>query len=305
MFASFMINTWLVATIVAVVAGCVGFFVVIRGASFAAHALPLGTFPGAAAASLAGVSPLAGLAVAVVAGVFGITWLGRRGRPEVATALCLVMLLGLGALFLSLTTQYSQAVYALLFGEVLGVSNSDLLAVAVMGTACVLLIVLLFRPLLLGSVSDELIEAQRVSSRRAELAFLAILALATVMALPVVGALLVFSLMVGPACAARSLSSRPGLAVLLSVAFSLVTVWCAIALSYVSDWPVGFFVGVIGALLYGAGWAWTRVGARCPMRRLGTRHSEWSPSRGARKGAGGSLEQHILPCGEGSLRGDE
>jgi zinc/manganese transport system permease protein len=104
MFASFMINTWLVATIVAVVAGCVGFFVVVRGASFAAHALPLGTFPGAAAASLLGVNPLVGLVMAAAAGVVGIAWLGRRGRHEVATALCLMMLLGLGALFLSTTT---------------------------------------------------------------------------------------------------------------------------------------------------------------------------------------------------------
>ncbi|MFP6559386.1 metal ABC transporter permease [Paraburkholderia sp. B3] len=266
-----MINTWLVATIVAVVAGCVGFFVVLRGASFAAHALPLGTFPGAAAASLLGVSPLAGLVAAATAAVIGITWLGRRGRHDVATALCFVMLLGLGALFLSMTTQYSQAVYALLFGEVLGVSDDDLLAVAVIGTACVVLVMLLFRPLLLGSVSDELIEAQRVSSRRVELAFLGILALATVMALPVVGALLVFSLMVGPACAARSLGSRPGSAVLLSVAFSLVTVWAAIALSYVSDWPVGFFVGAIGALLYGAGRMWTQLRTRCQLSRFAPR----------------------------------
>ncbi|MFT4068225.1 metal ABC transporter permease [Paraburkholderia sp.] len=258
MFATFMVNTWLVATIVAVIAGLVGFFVVVRGASFAAHALPLGTFPGAAAASLLGVNPLAGLVVAAAAGVVGISWLGRRGRHEVATALCLVMLLGLGALFLSMTTEYSQAVYALLFGEVLGVSDSDLVSVAIISAACMLLIALLFRPLLLGSVSAELLEAQRVSSRHVEFAFLAILALATAMVLPVVGALLVFSLMVGPACAARSLSSRPGPAVFLSVVFSLLTVWAAIALSYVSDWPVGFFVGTIGALLYSLGWAWRR-----------------------------------------------
>jgi len=266
MFASFMINTWLVATIVAVVAGCVGFFVVVRGASFAAHALPLGTFPGAAAASLLGFNPLVGLVMAAAAGVVGIAWLGRRGRHEVATALCLMMLLGLGALFLSTTTEYSQAVYALLFGEVLGVSDSDLLAVALISAACLVLVALLFRPLLLGSVSAELIEAQGVSSQWVEFAFLAILALATAMALPVVGALLVFSLMVGPACAARSCCSRPGPAVFLSVVFSLVTVWVAIALSYVSDWPVGFFVGAMGAMLYGLGWAWTR--AQRPAARV-------------------------------------
>ncbi|MGF6805068.1 ABC-type Mn2+/Zn2+ transport system permease subunit [Paraburkholderia sp. Clong3] len=130
MFSSFMTNTWIVASIVAAVAGFIGFFVVIRGASFAAHALPLGTFPGAAAASLLGINPLFGLIVFAALGVIGIGWLSRRGRHEVATALCLVTLLGFGALFLSMTSEYSQAVYALLFGEVLGVSNTDLAPVA-------------------------------------------------------------------------------------------------------------------------------------------------------------------------------
>ena len=158
---SFMINTWIAATIVAAVAGVVGFFVVIRGASFAAHALPLGAFPGAAAASLLGVNPLVRadrvlrrLAWSVSASSPG------GGRRDLATALSLVMLLGLGALFLSRTTEYSQAVYALLFGEVLGVSNEDLGPVAALSAVSVALIVMLFRPLLLSSVSPELGEAR-------------------------------------------------------------------------------------------------------------------------------------------------
>lgn len=262
MFATFMINTWLVASVVAVVAACVGFFVVIRGASFAAHALPLGAFPGAAAASLFGVNPFIGLVVAAIAGVMGIHWLGRRGRPEVATALSLVMLLGVGALCLSLTTQYSQAVYALLFGQVLGVSRADLVLVLGVGVVSLLLIAIFFRPLLLSSVSGELIEVQGLSSQFVEFVFLGILALATAVALPVVGALLVFSLMVGPACAARAFCRRPFLAVLMAVVFALVTVWTAIALSYMSDWPVGFFVGTIGALFYAVGVLWTRMPGR-------------------------------------------
>src|ERR1700761_350686 len=153
MFEDFMVNTWIAATLVAAVAGIVGFFVVIRGASFAAHALPLGAFPGAAAASLLGVSPLVGLLVFSGLGVAGISQLARRGRRDQATALSLVMLLGLGALFLSRTTQYFQAVYALLFGEVLGVSNEDLGPVVALSTLTVVLIVVLFRPLLLSSVS--------------------------------------------------------------------------------------------------------------------------------------------------------
>ncbi|MET1029325.1 MAG: metal ABC transporter permease, partial [Dongiaceae bacterium] len=243
------------------VAGIIGFFVVIRGSSFAAHALPLGTFPGAAAAHLLGVNQLFGLVLFSILGVIGIHQLGRRGRHEVATALCLVMLLGLGALFLSLTSEYSQEVYSLLFGEVLGIGSSDVAPIAVISALSILVTALLFRPLLLSSVSPELAEARGVSSHRMELCFLTILALATAMALPVVGALLVFSLMVGPAAAARSLTSRPLHAMILSAGISLVTVWVAIALSYVSNWPVGFFVGGIGVVSYGLGqaYAWQRT----------------------------------------------
>ena len=253
MFSSFMVNTWIVATIVAAVAGIVGFFVVIRGSSFAAHALPLGTFPGAAAAHLIGANELFGLILFSGLGVIGISQLGRRGRHEVASALCLVMLLGVGALFLSMTSEYSQEVYSLLFGEVLGISTGDVASIALISTLSIVVTVMLFRPLLLSSVSPELAEARGISSERMELWFLTILALATAMALPVVGALLVFSLMVGPASAARALTDRPLCAMLLSAGISLITVWAAIALSYVTNWPVGFFVGGLGAVSYGLG----------------------------------------------------
>jgi zinc/manganese transport system permease protein len=257
MFDDFMVNTWISASIIAAVAGMVGFFVVIRGSSFAAHALPLGAFPGAAAASLLGVDPLWGLLVFSGLGVVGISELGQRGRHEVATALSLVMLLGLGALFLSMTTEYSQAVYALLFGQVLGVSSADLAPVVMVSAISVVLAALLYRPLLLSSVSAELGEARGVSARRMELLFLTVVALAAAMALPVVGALLVFSLMVGPASAARALTNRPLRAIMLSAGISVVTVWASIALSFVSDWPIGFFVGALSALAYGIGRAWT------------------------------------------------
>jgi len=259
MFADFMVNTWFAATLVAGVAGVVGFFVVIRGASFAAHALPLSAFPGAAAANLLGVNPLIGLVVFSGLGVAGISQLARRGRRDLATALSLVMLLGLGALFLSRTTEYFQAVYALLFGEVLGVGTAELVPLVALSVISVALIVVLFRPLLLNSVSPELGEANGISPRVIELLFLAIVALATAMALPVVGALLVFSLMVGPASAARAFTDRPVAAMLLSAALSVATVWGSIALSFASDWPIGFFVGGLSALDYVVGRVWARA----------------------------------------------
>jgi zinc/manganese transport system permease protein len=253
MFSSFMVNTWIAASLVAVVAGCIGFFVVVRGATFAAHALPLSAFPGAAAATLLGLNQFAGLGVFAALGVAGISGLARRERHEVATALCLIALLGLGTLFLSLTSQYAQSVYTLLFGDVLGISAGELPPLAISCVVCIAAILVLFRPLLLSAVSPDLAASSGIATRLTEIAFLGILALATAIALPLVGALLVFSLMVGPAAAARALSARPAVAMVLSAVIALVTVWAAVALSYLTNWPVGFFVGSLASFCYVGG----------------------------------------------------
>src|SRR5580698_3075673 len=253
MFSSFMVNTWITGSIVAVIAGVVGFFVVLRGAAFVADAVPQGAFAGAAGASLLGISTLAGVAVFALAGALGIGWLGRRGRRDVATALTLVLMLGVGALFLSFTTQYSAEIFNLLFGEPLGVSRSEILPVALLAIVCVAAVLVFYRPLLLSSLAPESSAARGVSNTRMELVFLVIVAIATSMTLPVVGALLIFSLMIGPPAAARSLTSSPLIALGLSVVLAVITVWIAIAASFETNWPVGFFVGTGGAVCYAAG----------------------------------------------------
>jgi zinc/manganese transport system permease protein len=250
MFSGFMTNAWIVATIVAAIAGVVGFFVVLRGDAFPAHAIPNGAFAGAAGAALIGASTLLGLGTFAVAAALGIGWLGRRGRHDVVTALALVMMLALGAAFLSHTTQYSSEIFALLFGEVLGVSTSEILPTAVLAGLCIGAIAVLYRPLLLSAALPEVAEAKGIRIYRMETMFLVVLALATALTVPVVGALLIFSLMIGPPAAARSLTSRPSRSIALSVLIALVTVWAAIASSYTTNWPIGFFVGVFSAAVY-------------------------------------------------------
>ena len=262
MFSGFMVNAWTVASIVAVVAGVVGFFTVLRGSAFAAHAIPNGSFAGAAGASLLGVSTLLGLGVFSLAGALGIGLLGRRGRQDVATALALVMMLALGALFLSFSEEYAPSVYSLLFGEVLGISSNEVTPTAILGLLCIIAVAVLYRPLMLSSVLPEVGEARGVSRFRMEMLFLAVLALATTMTVPVVGTLLIFSLMIGAPAAARSFTDRPLLAMTLSVAVALLTVWIAIAASYITNYPVGFFVGSASAVSYTIGRLWSASRAR-------------------------------------------
>jgi zinc/manganese transport system permease protein len=258
-----MVNTWETATVVAVVAGVVGVFVVMRGSSFVAHAVPQSAFAGAAGASLLGINVIFGLGAFALASALGIGWLGRRGRHDVATALAVVVMLGLGSLFLSWSTEYAPAIYSLLFGEVLGVSTNEVGLTALLGALSIGAIVVLYRPLLLSSLAPELGAAQGVPTRRIEMLFLVVVAMSATMAVPVVGALLMFSLTVGPPAAARCLVDRPGAAIGLSVAIALLVVWVSIAASYASNWPIGFFVGVLGAAAYLA----ARLLARRPRTR--------------------------------------
>ena len=269
MFSGLMMNTWITASIVAVIAGMTGFFAVLRGQTFAAHAIPNGAFAGAAGASLLGINVIWGLLVFATGGALAIGALGgegrtagRRSRNDVVTALALVLMLGLGALFISLGSQYAEETYADLFGEVFGISQGEVLPIAGLGILAAAAIAVGFRPLMLTSALPEVAEARGVSTRTADLYFLVVMALATSMTVPVVGALLMFSLMIGPAAAARSVTARPGTALTLSVVIALATVWLSIALSYQTNWPLGFFVGTIGAAFYLIGQAARAVAPR-------------------------------------------
>jgi zinc/manganese transport system permease protein len=267
-----MVNAWTVASIVAVVAGVVGFFTVLRGSAFVAHAIPNGSFAGAAGASLIGVSTLLGLGAFSLSGALGIGLLSRRGRHDVATALALVVMLALGALFLSMSEEYAPAVYSLLFGEVLGIASNEIAPTAILAGVCILAVAALYRPLMLSSVLPESGEARGISAFRMEMCFLIVVALATTMTVPVVGTLLIFSLMIGAPAAARSFTDRPLLAMALSVAIALLIVWIAIAASYQTNYPVGFFVGTASAASYAIGRIWgawrTRRDAGGPIRRV-------------------------------------
>jgi len=281
MFASFMINAWEAASIVAIVAGVVGFFTVLRGAALAAHALPNGAFAGAAGAVLIGANTVVGLGVFSLAGAGMIAGLGRRARSDLATALTIVLMLAAGDLFLSRTSEYAPEIFALLFGEVLGVSTSKLWPTMAIAGVCILAVVAVYRPLMLSSVAPDVAEARGLNPHLIDLAFLVVVALVTTMAVPVVGSLLIFSLLIGPPAAARSFTSRPLVAMALSVLIALITVWVAIASSYETNLPIGFFVGAMSAFAYTVGRGWIAL----RHRRGATPHAGWLGSHVTEHGA--------------------
>ncbi|MBV8963822.1 MAG: metal ABC transporter permease [Hyphomicrobiales bacterium] len=247
----FMVNAFEAATIVAVAASLVGYFLVLRGQTFAGHALSHVGFAGATGAVLAGVSPLLGLLVATVLAGAGMGFLGERFQHrDVAIGIVLAMSLGCGLLFLHFFTAYATQATALLFGNVLGVDAPTVLALLALGILIIAALAFISRPLLFATLQPELAEAKGVSLRRLSMLFLVIVALATAASVQIVGILLVFTLMVAPAAAAQRVTIKlwPGL--LLSVGLALVEAWLGLTLAYYSDWPTSFWITAIGAAIY-------------------------------------------------------
>jgi zinc/manganese transport system permease protein len=247
----FMQNAFAAAAVVAVVAGVVGYFLVLRGQTFAGHALAHVGFTGATGAMLIGFAPLWGLVLMTLAGGVGMGLMGERlAQRDVAIGLVLTLALGFGLLFLHFFTAFATQATALLFGNVLGVEGDTVWTMAALGAFSLAALALISRPLLFASMQPELAEARGVPLRLYATLFLAIVALATAECAQIVGVLLVFTLMVGPAAAAQRLTSRGGRGVLLSAALALAEAWLGLTLAYCTDWPTSFWIAALSAAAY-------------------------------------------------------
>jgi zinc/manganese transport system permease protein len=243
----FMQNALVVGTLVAMLAGAIGYFIVLRGQSFAAHMLSQVGFPGAAAGVLVHTSPVVGLIVFCVGGALGVSLAGRSVNPgrraeSAAVGSILAFALALGLLFFRLYAGSIQGVYAFLFGTILGITDRDVLVTAITTLVSLAVLAVIGRPLLFASIDPDAAEARGVPVRAISVLFLILVALSVAAAVQVIGTLLVFALLVTPGAAAQRLTARPGLAFALTIALSLLFVWIGLAIAYFSLYPVGFFV---------------------------------------------------------------
>jgi zinc/manganese transport system permease protein len=244
----FMVNALWAGTIVAVTAGAIGWFMVLRRQTFAGHTLALIAFPGAAGATLVGL-PLA-------LGYFGTCGLGalllalvsrpggRPGGADESAAIGTVQAvgLGLGYLFVVLYGGQLSSLEALLFGTFLGITAGQVQTLLLIAIAALLALAAIGRPLLFASVDGAVARAAGVPTRLLDFAFLLLLGLAVAATAEITGALLVFSLLVTPAASAQQLTTRPGRGLALSVAIGLAVTWVGLTIAFFSPYPVGFWV---------------------------------------------------------------
>ncbi|HEV3310516.1 MAG TPA: metal ABC transporter permease [Chloroflexota bacterium] len=273
----FMANAFLAGLVASVVAGCIGYFIVVRAQTFAGHALSHVSFAGATGALLFGFLPVIGL-LAVGAGAG--CWMGliedqattRRGRSDdVAVTAVFTFGLGLGLFFLQLYPGQAENVYGLLFGNVLGVSDQDVLLIGLVGLAALGALAVIARPLLFASTDPEVARSRGVPVRGLSIALLVLTGVAVAEAVQFVGILLIFALLVLPAATAQTMTARPALTVCLSVALAVAFTWLGISIAFFAPPAysvVGFYVTSIGfgtyvvAMLFAAGlrrWRQTRL----------------------------------------------
>ena len=274
----FMVNALRAGTIVAVLAGAIGWFMVLRRQSFAGHTFAVVSFPGAAGAILIGVSATIGYFGAAIAAAVVIAAIPRSagGQPSQQESAVIgtvqAFALACGALFVSLYGGFLNSLTGLLFGTFLGVSNQQIVVLLLVAGVVLACLAAVARPLFFASIDPDVARARGVPVGLLSAGFLVLLACAAAEVSQITGALLVFALLVMPAAAAQQVTARPALSFVLTIVFGLVIVWLGLIIAYFSVYPVGFFVTSIGFGLYvltsGARGAATRL-ARRP-RPVGT-----------------------------------
>lgn len=263
-FASAPVHVALLAGgVVAIVSGVVGTFTVMRGQSYAGHALGDISVTGGSASFLIGISPLWGFAgtSVVAAGIMDMIGVRRPRGRDLATGIVRGAGLGLAALFLfwdTTRTSTTGAPVTILFGSIFTIGSSLIPAIAVFSVVAVGIVAVLYRPLLLSSVSTDLAVVRGVPVRVAGALCLAAIALAVSLSAMTIGAILSTALLVGPAATALRLTSRPGLVLTWSALIGVAATWLGVLLAYDSyywpptgrGWPVSFFVVVLILIFY-------------------------------------------------------
>lgn len=265
--SAFMRNALVGGTLVALAAGLIGYFIIVRNTAFAAHALAHIGLPGATGAVLIGLPVGFGLGVFCVGGALVIGALGKRAEDrEVATGTVLALATGFGLFFNSLATKNSSTLTNVLFGNLLAISSDQLVTFTALLVVLAATMTLVYRPLLFASVNAQVAEAKGVPVKALSILFMVLLGVAVTMAVQAVGTLLLFALVVTPAATAITLTAKPLAAMAISTGISLVSVWAGLTVSAIFNMPPSFVIVTIACGFWLVVWVAAR--ALRPVGRL-------------------------------------
>ena len=265
----FMRQALFAGTILSLVTGLVGYFVVLRHQAFAGESLSDVAFTGALGGAALGINPLLSLLVTTVAVALAMGGFGERLRGrDVAIGTVLAWVLGLGVLFLSLFTARVSGTgtgfsgVTVLFGNILGISTDQAYVIALVSALTVLALLFIARPLLFASLDPDVAAARGVPVRFLGLAFMALLAITVSEATLAVGALLVFALLLLPAAIAQQVTNRPYAALALAAGLAIAMTWLGISIGFFTGYPSSVCISLLAFVSYVAVVGSNTVGQR-------------------------------------------
>ena len=249
--APFMTNAFLAGLCIALAAGVMGYFTIARHSTFAAHALaPIG-LPGATGAVLLGLPVSAGLGVFALGGALVIGALGKKAsQREIATGTVLAFATGMGLFFARLSSSASQQMQSILFGSILTITDGQIVGFAVFDVLLLAVLAVIYRPLLFSSLDEQVAQAKGVPVNLMNICFMAIMAGVITIAVPAVGTLLIFALVVTPAATANIISRSPFAAMVVSTVICLISIWGGLLVSAMFPAPPSFIIVTISTLFW-------------------------------------------------------
>ncbi|WP_041263574.1 metal ABC transporter permease [Francisella salina] len=249
---TFMIYAFIAGTIIALICGIISFFVIIRRLSFASHALGHISLTGASGAVLLNLSAMTGqLTINLIAGLLMGAFGDKIKKNDIAIGIVLTFFLGLGTYFLFLyQSGYSGSVMSILVGNILTVTLEQIYILLALAIFTIALLAAIARPLFISSIDPVFAESKRISNKFLSILLFICIAITVSMACQIVGILLVFSLLIGPAAIATQWVDGFYKPIALSTVISILTVWSGIIAAYYIDVPISFFITTIICILY-------------------------------------------------------
>ncbi|WP_297317062.1 metal ABC transporter permease [uncultured Bifidobacterium sp.] len=258
--APFMVNAILAGLFIAIAAGAMGYFTIARHSTFAAHALAHIGLPGATGAVLLGLPVSAGLGLFALGGALVIGALGKRAsQREIATGTVLAFATGLGLFFARMSSSASQQMQSILFGSILTITRGQVIGFLIFDLILLAVLAVIYRPLLFSSLDEQVAQARGVPIGIMNLTFMAIMAGVITIAVPAVGTLLIFALVITPAATANIIVASPLKAMLVSGLICLVSIWGGLVLSAMFPAPPSFIIVTLSTLFWAMGKGWEAI----------------------------------------------
>ncbi|MGR8809795.1 metal ABC transporter permease [Leuconostoc citreum] len=249
---AFMQYAFIASFFISLICAIMGVFVVARKTAFYTHTLSEISFSGASFAIFAGLSPITGMLLFTIVSSIFVSLAGRKiSQRESSVSVFSAMFIGIGVLFLSLSNKQASYATNILFGSIVGISFDNLIELLILIAVIALSSLLLFRKLKYITFDPTGADYNAKHAFWISSIFLLLVACTVSVTAQIVGSLLIFSLLTIPASSAKFLTTSVHNMIGLSFVFALFGTWMGLYLSYITNWPVSFFITVIEGIIYG------------------------------------------------------